>query len=360
MIQKIRLGPDGVITSKRMQPYISGQAQQTPAVKLGRLQKLIKTKTPHICVVRGEGIGDVLMTTPTVRALRKSFGGRVIIHYATNTRYLDGALVKVLQYNPDINEILERQLLDDSKYDLVVNLHCPCIWYEKPGNPPVNRIDLFANHAGVRPTSTDLAYYIQKDEISAGAKLVSHLQGKKVILVQPSASSERRSLDHGKLKAALTQLSTAHGIMSLVLTHSSDFGTDVLWDNIPGCKTMKDLDVRQIAGLMVHCDLVLCPDSSILHLAGALKVPTVAFFGPTHPAARINYYPNAVAIWKGEGLKPCPCWYDACPISEACWGNTGVNDIVTACLEHLRSTSRVDISQLTRKSNTVTISTEII
>ncbi len=359
MIQKIRLRADGVVTNKQMQPYTSGQARQTPAVKLSRLRKLLKTKTPHICVVRGEGLGDVLMTTPVIRALKETFG-KAQISYATNTRYLEGALVKVLRHNPDIKEILERDLLDDSQYDLVISLHCPAIFYEKPGNPPISRLDLFANHAGVKLKNHDLHYYIQKEEIEAGEKLVSHLQGKKIVLVQPSASSERRSLDHRKLKTALTELNTAHGVATIVLTHSSDFGTDVLWDNIPGCMPIRNLDVRQIAGLMVHCDLVLCPDSSVLHLAGALKVPTVAFFGPTHPAARINYYPNAVAIWKGEELNPCPCWYDACPIGETCWSMISIMDIVTACIEHLRSSSRVDISQLIEKSVAITISTEII
>ena len=343
MIQKIRLGADGVVTAGRTQPYISGAAKQRPAVKLNRLQKLIKSREPYICVVRGEGIGDVLMTTPTVHALKNIFK-KVYITYATNTKYLDGALVKVLQHNPDVDEILERQLLDDSRYDLVINLHCPAIWHEKPGKKPINRIDLFANHAGVKLPSTSPRYFVQPEEIEDGAKLVSHLQGDKVILVQPSASNQRRSLDHGKLKAALTTLGSTHGIKSLVLTHSSDFGTDVLWDNIPGCKTMKDLDIRQIAGLMVHCDLVLCPDSSVLHLAGALRVPTVSFFGPTHPAARVNYYPEAVAIWKGEDLNPCPCWYDTCPIGEACWANMSATDLVTALEPHfeileLRSTS---------------------
>ena len=360
MIQKIRLGADGIVTNKRMQPYTSGQARQTPAIKLSRLQKLLKTKTPHICIVRGEGLGDVLTTTPIVRALKETFG-RAHISFATNTQYLGGALVKVLQYNPNINEILERDLMDDSRYDLVISLHCPAIYYEKPGNPPMNRIDIFANHAGVKLKSHDLAYYIQQDEIEAGRDLVQHLEGRKIILVQPSPSSERRSLNHNKLKAALTKLATEHSVATLVLTHSTDFGTDVLWDNIPGCATMRNLDVRQIAGLMVHCDLVLCPDSSIMHLAGALKVPTVAYFGPTHPAARINYYPNTVAIWKGDQLNPCPCWWNnACPIGEACWSMISEKDIVTACMEHLSSSKRVDVSQLIKKSNTVTIFTEIV
>jgi len=159
----------------------------------------------------------------------------------------------------------------------------------------------------------------------------------------------------------LTALATHYNTVNLILTHDSDFQTDVLWENIPNSMMVKNLNVRQIAGLMVNCDLVLCQDSSVLHLAGALDVPTVSLFGPTHPAARINHYPNAVAIWKGEKFAPCPCWYNtACAIGEACWAHIRPDDIVETCVRHLHSTKKVNISQLIRKSSAVTISTEVI
>jgi len=359
MIQKIRLSNDGVIENKRMEPFVQGQAKKAPAQGLSRLKQLIKTKKPDICVVRGEGIGDVLMTTPTVAALKSSFK-EINISYATNTRYLNGALVKVLQYNPDIDEILERDLLDESRYDLVINLHCPAIWYEKPGNLPINRIDIFAKHAGVTLVDPTPSYYIQKDEVERANLKLRCLDDRKIIMVQPSASSEKRSLDHGKLKRALTVLGAQYNVAVLVLTHSSDFRTDVLWDNMPGARMLKDLDIREIAATMAHCDLVLCQDSSVLHLAGALGVPSVGLFGPTPPAARINHYKNTIAIWKGETLNPCPCWYQACPISQACWSMISEADIIQACVHQLKSTTRVDIPRLLSRTSNITISTELV
>lgn len=359
MIQKIRLANDGTCVAKRIQPYTGSDARVTPSIKVNRLKKLIEGKEPKVCIVRGEGIGDVIMTLPTVHALKTMFQ-KIDISYATNTNYLGGALQKVLLYNPDISEILERDLLEDSKYDLVINLHCPCIRYEKPGCSPLNRIDIFAKHVGVTLSNPVPSYYVQKEEVQWAEEKISHLQGQKLILVQASASTSRRSLDHRVLKTTLQGLFQQHNIVSLLVQHGSDYKSEVEWSAVPGVVPIKDLDIREIAAMMVHCDMVLCPDSSILHLAGALGVPTVSIFGPTHPAARVNHFPNAIAIWKGENYTPCPCWYQhLCPIGHACW-SIEPDEIIDTCINHLQQTSKISIEKLLSKQEEVIIHTEII
>lgn len=359
MVQKITLSADGVV-QRRMRPAtVKGEAKYTPAIRLSRLHQLLKSQCPSICIVRGEGLGDVIMTTPTIRALKSMFD-KVEITYATNTRYLDGALVKVLRYNPDISHIIERDLMEDLAFDLVVNLHCPAVNHEVQGKIPPNRIDLFAAHAGVRLSDPVPKFYIKKEEVDSGEIFLKSSM-EKLILVQPFSSSKARSGIHSTLKKSLISLYNDHGIRSVIITHSTDSSTDVLWNNIPGGIYLRDLDVRAIAGVMVHCDLVLCPDSSILHLAGCLDVPTVSLFGPTPPQSRINYYRNTVAISEAK-FGPCPCWYShaACPIRLACWQAISPDMIVDKCLEHLQNTSKVNIQSLLDRTKPIEIETEVI
>lgn len=361
MQQNLKLKADGTVGISRMQPHSPSAAQKRPGPRLSRLQQLLHTQEPNICIVRGEGIGDVLMTLPLVHTLKNMFK-QVNITYATNTSYLGGALAKVLMYNPSVNNIIERDIMDPGDYDLTINLHCPCIHYEVRGNPPINRIDLFANHLSVPLLDKKIRYYIQPDEIEKGKRFLEPIKGKSpILLVQPSASNERRSLNHSILKQSLTELYQSHKIQSVIITHSKDFRTDTIWNNIPGSFMLHNADIREIAGVMVHCDMVLCPDSSILHLAGALGAPTVSLFGPTHPDARINYFPNTVAIWEARELKPCPCWYDArCPIGETCWKRITPQLITSTVINRLQVAKKVDILQLLRMNVKMEIKTELV
>lgn len=348
MAQKLAVLSDGTLGVKRMRPLAKNEATPQPAIKLSRLQQLLKSGKPKVCFVRGEGIGDVLMTLPAVHAMKHEFK-HIEIHYATNTRYFEGALVKVLENNPDIDRVIDRNDLKETDYDLVINLHCPAIHLETPGARPPNRIDIFANTAGVKIIDPVPRYYITDKEVEKGKEYFSrwHPNDKK-IFVHTSASSRRRSLDQTTLFSALSHLNKAHGIRSVILTHPADHDyKDNRWSELPGALVLKNLDIREVAGIMVHCDLVMCPDSALLHLAGALKIPTVSLFGSTDPNARINYYRQAVAIWKGEDYQPCPCWYGSCSIGEICWKAITLSDIVNACVNQIASTNKVDLNNLT-------------
>lgn len=305
---------------------------------LDRLRQLLATGAPKICVIRGQGIGDVIMLTPTIRALKKEFP-KATIHMATDSKYLGGALVDVLMYNPDITAFIERNHLNKDSYDAVIDLHCPCVEYEKHGNPPVNRIDLFANAAGVRLSDHTPKIYLTKDELEEGRDVVRQFQLYPTIAVQPFASNRVRSFDHRKLKEALIMLSQQIKAQPIIFTHTGDWQSDVMWDNLPGGILLRDKKVREIAAIVAACDLVLCPDSSLLHIAGALGIPTVSYFGPTHPAARVNYYEKTVAIWHGDEWNPCPCWYKICQIGELCWKAIKPAEIAHSCIEHLKVTS---------------------
>lgn len=357
-MSKIRLD-HGVVSFKRMSPYVPQRADINPAKRVTRLYQLIDSSLPNICVVRGEGIGDVIMLTPTLRAIREMFSNKIVLTVATNTKYLDGALVKVLTHNTDIDRIIDRDNLDESDFDLVINEHCPCIVHEKPMAPPINRIDLFARHAGVTLKDKKPRYVITRDEIQNGLNWFSNHgfnEKSKVLLVNLFSSAQLRCIDDFKIKETISDLALKHQIQSIIITHNSDKQTDIDWKLIPGTVILNNADIRQIASIMVHCNAVLCPDSAILHLAGALEVPTISIFTGTDPRARINYFPQAIALWGGDGMMGHPHWYDPCPHKDLCWKVITKDSIVDACVKHITNTKRVNLKALTIKP----LETEVI
>ena len=60
-----------------------------------QLEAVVKT-----LIIRDEGIGDVILTTPAIRALRNATGAK--ISYATNRNYKI-----LLECNPDVDEIFD-------------------------------------------------------------------------------------------------------------------------------------------------------------------------------------------------------------------------------------------------------------
>jgi len=277
-------------------------------------------------------MGDVLMTTPTCAALKNAFPEPAHITYATNTRYLEGGLVKVLAHNPSVDEVIDRNQVDEGNYDLVINLHCPCVVYERQENPPINRIDLFAAHAGVKLVDKVPKYYLQPDEVRWGKDFLARAGVKstdKTILVHVFTTTTRRNLDSRTFKDALMKLSNK-GYKLVILSHKTDYPSSVVFSNIPNSVVFSE-DVRKLAGIMINCDMVLCPDSAILHLAGTLGVPTVSVFGHTDPRARINYYQNTVALWPGQHYSCSPCWNEPCNLKLACYKAITTEMIVETC-----------------------------
>jgi 2-polyprenyl-3-methyl-5-hydroxy-6-metoxy-1,4-benzoquinol methylase len=68
---------------------------------------------------------------------------------------------------------------------------------------------------------------------------------------------------------------------------------------------MGKTNVRQASALVSQCDLLICPDSGLSHVAGALETPFLALFGPIHSDLRLRYMPSANVIQSDVKCGPC-------------------------------------------------------
>lgn len=331
----------GIFTPTITTPKMTGVAYPLarPSPALFNLDKIINGEPPAICLSRKQGgIGDVLMTLPTVKAVSKKYNCK--IDYATDLQYLEGALGKVLQGNPHINRVLSYHDINVEEYAAVLNLTCPCVVHEQPHAKPINRIDLFARHARIPLTDFSIDYYITEEEHLWAQELLSKIPSfKKKVLVQPFSSTPRRDAPVEIMKRTLREMSTRQrNIVYIVFTHSADRDTRTVWGDTAEVIHLKDYDVRKIAAIMHYCDLVICPDSAILHLAGALDKPTVTLFGPTDAKARVDHYPRAIAVAPGEELHCYPCWYsNNCNNKNLCWKRLDPVEIANVALAVLNN-----------------------
>ncbi len=68
-------------------------------------------------------------------------------------------------------------------------------------------------------------------------------------------------------------------------------------------------DLSQLISLVYMCDVIVCPDSSVLHIAGALKKPIVGLFGHTDGKILAEDYERCLVI-QGKGSCNKICWWE--------------------------------------------------
>lgn len=344
--KKLTLNTNGIVVAKKNLPILPPlEVVDTTSTgkKLVRLHRLIRGDSPQICIRRGPGIGDMLMATPTIHFIALQYP-HAEITVATDLDYLEGALPAVLKHNSDVYNIVEWNTNKEENYDVNINLHCPAIAHEKPHAEPINRIDLFANSIGIRLREHRPIYRFTSNELEeAYTFLESKMFVKpndRVILVNPFASARGRGICPEKTKEIIKMLYQKNkNIKVFVLTHHSDYDKSSVWSCSDG--VIKDLKVRSLAAISFLSNLLICPDSAMLHIAGALDIPCLALFGPTDARARVNYYPNTIGYWPAVKLTCSPCWfhYGNCSHNWYCWNVISPIDVADIALKKIANDS---------------------
>ncbi|MGA9348770.1 MAG: lipopolysaccharide heptosyltransferase II [Anaerolineae bacterium] len=75
------------------------------------------------------------------------------------------------------------------------------------------------------------------------------------------------------------------------------------------------LTLGQLGALLERCDLFVGHDTGAMHLAVAVSTPVVAIFGPSDPRMYGPYSENSVTLWHDVGCNPCllhGCWSATC------------------------------------------------
>lgn len=92
-------------------------------------------------------------------------------------------------------------------------------------------------------------------------------------------------------------------------------------------------DWNVLGALLQQCDLFLGHDTGMMHLATAVGTPTVAVFGPSDPQIYGPYGQHAAYVWRPTPSSPC--FYEGvaqpeCPCAMQCMRNVQVADVLSA------------------------------
>lgn len=324
-----------------------------------------------ILILRVDGIGDLLNSTPAIALLRENYPSAEITVLA---RPLNAP---VLLGNPDVDRVLvfdraeqHRRLtarlqfyhaLRREKFQLVVAMQTAMwahfvaflsgaryrlgryqkrfkstlthAWHGRYRKGEIHEVDrnlalvrLICRGEGTRK----LVFHLHPDEIanakarlaSWGVKFVGGTCNPEtdamLIGIHPGGSSFDKRWPE-KQYAELADRLARHYSATLLLLHGpeeAELARNIQQAMQHSAIAYAPTTIRELAALLTCCQLVVCNDSGPMHLAAALDVPTVAIFGPTDHVVWHPLSENASIVRQDM---PCwPCSAHKCKIGWEC------------------------------------------
>jgi histidinol-phosphate phosphatase family protein len=315
--------------------------------------------TRKFLVIRFGSLGDVILTSTAILNLRLSFPGSSI-SYLTRERFrpvvemFDGVDEIITISNiPGIGELSDLVLsLDDRGFDTVIDLHGNIrSWLIRRMTAANNKVSypkrrwerfqLLRTHR-VPPSWPHTIDLYNEAVVRAGGKVIADrpllfppdseaggdAAGVRRVVIAPGAAHPNKQWPIERFAQAAAKIHREHGAHIVWgVTGEDDIKLD-LHDYLPRSHFTRLIDrpVIELATIIARADLTITNDSGIAHLSSSVGTPTLAIFGPTHPA--LGFSPRGVfdgVIEVAESCRPCslhgkkPCWreqrYCLTPIS---------------------------------------------
>jgi len=256
------------------------------------------------------GIGDIVMMEPLFAMLcEKHDVPGIDLHLARSVR-------EVHRHHPLINRIdicRRRSRYDRADYpqlDHVYDLSDVCLAYELENQPHITkgRTQIWAEACGLTYDGEPAPkLWLPGRDGVPGAK--PKFSGPRTIAVGYEPSDAWRSYPY--MDDLILELMTFARVW---VFHRSPMPS--LVRRLPPQGNVEVFDSCCLAELFWRisgCDLVVSPDTSFVHIAGALNVPVYGIFGPTDAEIRMRDY--AIRWRAPQPYRACrraPCWYQAC------------------------------------------------
>lgn len=326
-------------------------------------------------VIRFSSIGDIVLTTPVVRCLKKQVPDAEV-HFLTKQSFYG-----ILATNPYIDKIhvladsfeLMLHELKTEEYDYIIDLHhnlrtlrikrflknVKAFSFSKlnvekfiltnlkvnmlPDKHIVDRNLETLKIFGVSDDGLGLDYFIpEKDVVNNRDLPTSHLHG--YIAVVIGAALATKKLPVHKLKELCVAID--HPLILLGGKEDHEDGKAIASvDEVKIYNACGKFNLNESADLVRRSKLVITHDTGLMHIAAALQKPIISVWGNTVPAFGMypfygNYSKQHYDIIEINKLWCRPCskiGYKKCPKGHfRCMENIAVNDIVNLVQHRIR------------------------
>lgn len=286
-------------------------------------------------VVRFSSLGDVILTTSVLPALKKA---GFEVHFLTFKPFGE-----VLRGQPFVDKVIEversslkslsgiKRLAEElSDYDVGFDLHdvlrtkvlrriLPFKFYTYPKRALLRRLmvifkpfkakwlyvpELYAEalkEAGVEVRNPRPYLELRKETLER----VSPLVPKNAVVVAPGARWEKKRYPLNKF-SEVVKILRKRGFKPVVVGGKEEEELGKVLEGEGALSLCGKLSITDGIGVISLSLGVISNDSAVVHMARAVRRPVVSIFGPTHPAFGFAPYPDeGVALTKNLPCSPC-------------------------------------------------------
>lgn len=342
--------------------------------------KIDPSRIQRILLIRLRRIGDVVMTTPAITALREGFPKAKI------TYVIDEPYRELVEGHPDLDRVivLPRHLgfkefrkhmhqIRRDAYDVVIDFHGGPraslltffsgarlkigyrIKYKNfiydiklPREPKEGYFHSVENHVnlvkalGTNPRSIpalSLPPPTQSEAENIRRFIQENaLENTKIITLHISAGNEFRDWGAERLARLITLLSQVPRVRIVLIGSREDRQAEEeikKTSEAPFLSMVNRLNLRELRELVSLSSLFVGPDSGPMHIAATTTTPIVAYFGPTLPAHFGPWKAQSTLLEKDFDCRPCrqrQCIHK----DFRCLRTISPDEVTNACLPYLQ------------------------
>ncbi|MDE3183033.1 MAG: glycosyltransferase family 9 protein [Bacteroidota bacterium] len=314
---------------------------------LGRRVSAFEIKTDKFLLIRFSSIGDIVLTTPVIRNLRRKYP-EATIHYLTKKKFAtivesNPYLDKVILLEDDFKNTIEE--IKSEQYDHIIDLHhnlrtmriksalpnVPFYSFNKlniekwiftnfkinvmPQKHIVDRYMATVENLGVTNDGLGLDYFIPKEqEIKEGDIPFSHTHG--YIAIAIGAAHNTKKLPVEKLQKLVKKINYP----IILLGGKEDFENGEKIAESDGVKIYNacgKFSLNESADMVRNSKLVITHDTGLMHIAAAFKKNTLSVWGNTVPSFGMYPYQTQYEVFEVTKLWCRPCsktGFAKCPL----------------------------------------------
>jgi heptosyltransferase-2 len=303
-------------------------------------------KGPKILIVQTSFLGDTILSTPVIAALKKihpdSELWMMTTPLASSLVHRDPLLAGVIAYDKRKKDKGFKGLFDmagrlkSMGFDLAYSLHrsyrtsfllwtsgiprrigfseakLRFLYHETwPRNPldhdVLRNLSILKGHGEPQTFDTDMRLFAPlPEELGEEAgKAVLENEDPYAVLVPGSAWETKMWHHEGFRRTALHLMEKGFRVVLLGAPEDMETNRKVA-EGIPVVDLAGKTSIADALYIVKHAKLVVCNDSMSLHMASAFKIPTVVFFCATSPSFGFGPWKNnAVVVEKELTCKPC-------------------------------------------------------